>query len=128
MWVKLDDRRAINHKLLTAGIAASGLDVIAMCWSSLHQNDGFISTDDLQLIATMYHCDDWEPLARRLVEVGRWTREGRKKGYRIRDFLDYNPSKADMEERRKKDRERKRQQFRGDVDSAGNPRGRTTEA
>lgn len=123
MWVKLDPKRAINHKILTAGIAASGLDVIAMCWSALHETDGFISCEDLRMLAGMYRCSDMDTMIDALVSVGRWTKDGRRKGYVIRDFLEFNFSKADMEARRKKDRERKRARMRGDTDSARNPDG-----
>lgn len=127
MWVRLDEKRAIHHKLLTAGMAASGLDVTAMCWSSLHENDGFISTDDLRMLAGMYRCDDWEDLAAVLVKVGRWTQDRRRKGYLIKDFLQYNPSRAELEARREYDRMRKKKRYGSGSDSDGNHDGKTAE-
>jgi hypothetical protein len=41
-----------------------------------------------------------------LVETGLWDRT--HGGYRVHDFHEYNPSKAQVEEKRKKDRDRKR--------------------
>lgn len=122
-WLRLDDKRALHPKCRAAGMAASGLDVVAMCWSSHQELDGFISCSDLQMLAEMYWCSDWNDLAARLVEVGRWREDKRKNGYVIRDYLDYNPSHAELEARRKADRERKRSRDGIHTDSARNPSG-----
>lgn len=127
-WVKLDPKRAINHKLLTAGMAANGLDIVAMCWTTLQEDDGFISAKDVEMLAGMYRCEDWQDLVDTLVAVDRWTKDGRRKGYVIRGYLEFNFSKADMEARRKRDRDRKRAHMRGDSDSAGNPGGNGAES
>lgn len=128
MWLKLDPKRAVNHKLRTAGMAANGLDIVAMCWTTLHENDGFISAEDVEMLALMYRCADWEDLVERLLQVGRWTRDGRRKGFQIKDYLEYNFAKADLEARRKRDRDRKRNRFRGDADSVRNPDGSSAES
>lgn len=128
MWVKLDPKRAVNHKMRAAGMAANGLDITAMCWTTLHENDGFISQDDVAMLAAMHHCDDWEELVERLIQVGRWTRDKRRKGFDIKDYLEYNFSKADMESKRKRDRDRKRSRMGFQTDSERNPDGSGTEA
>lgn len=128
MWVRLDPRRAVNHKILTAGIAANGLDVAAMCWSALQEKDGKITVDEVATLARMHGCNDWEGLADTLVRVGRWTLDKRKNTYTIRDFLEYNFSKAQLEERRKRDRIRKHKPSGSDADSVRNPDGSGTAA
>ena len=124
----MDDKRPLSHKLRAAGMAASGLDVTAICWPSHQEDDGFISDADLAMLGVMYECPEWQTLAQRLVDVGRWKRDGRKKGYHIQGFLDFNPSSADIEARRERDRERKRNRLRSGTDSARNPDGSDAES
>lgn len=127
-WVRLDDKRAISSKLRAAGMAATGLDSTAICWSSHQEKDGFISREDVEMLANLYGCSDWESLAKELVKVDRWKWDGRRKGWVIQGFLDYNLSHADLETRRARDRERKRSRLRGDSDSARNPGGTDSES
>lgn len=127
-WVRLDDKRATNHKLRTAGMAARGLDEASICWSSHEENDGFISVADVEMLAGLHRCDDWRDLATTLVDVGRWKVNKRKKGYDIQGFLEFNLSHADLERRRENDRMRKRTRLRGDADSIGNPNGNHADA
>ena len=128
MWVRLDDKRPLDPRVRAAGMAASGLDVTAICWSAHQEDDGFIADVDLEMLALMYGCPEWPDLARRLVEVGRWKRNARKKGYDVQGFLKYNMAKADIEARRERDRKRKRERLRGDVDSTRNPDGSDAES
>jgi hypothetical protein len=127
-WVRLDDKRATNSKLRSAGFAARGLDEAAICWSSHEEDDGFISDDDVEMLASLHHCQDWEGLVQTLVDVGRWKTDRRRRGYVIQGFLEFNPSRADLEARREKDRDRKRSRLRGDTDSARNLHGNQKEA
>lgn len=127
-WVRLDDKMPMSSKLRSAGVPAFGLDVLAICWSAHQEKDGFISDEDLEMFGAMYAYPEWKDLADRLVEVGRWRRDGRKKGYAIQGFLDFNPSHADLEAKRKKDRDRKRTALGTTPDSARNPNGTGTEA
>lgn len=122
-WVRLDDKRAISHKLLTAGFAARGLDEAAICWSAHQENDGFISDKDVTMLGVLHGCDDVDEHARTLVAVDRWARDGRRKGYVIRGFLDFNPSRAELEAKRAADRERKRKRAGVQADSVRNPDG-----
>lgn len=90
--------------------------------------DGFISDNDLAMLGNLHGCTDVTNHAETLVTVGRWTRDGRRKGFKIRGFLDYNPSKSELESKRKADRERKRNRGGGGGDSARNPSGSDSEA
>ena len=122
-WVKLDDKRATNRKLRAAGFAARGLDEAAICWSAHEETDGFISDDDLQMLASLHGCKKTQPLVDALVTHGRWKRDERKGGHWIEGYLEFNPSHADLESARKRDRERKRGRTGGGTDSARNPDG-----
>lgn len=126
-WVRLDDKMPLSPKLRAVGMPAFGLHVLAICWSAHQEDDGKIYDADLDWLAPMYGVTEWRPLADSLVSAAVWARDGRIKGYRIQGFLDYNPSKADLDERRKKDRERKRNRLRGTTDSARNPDGPAAE-
>lgn len=112
-WVKLDDKRALNRKLRAAGFAARGLDEAAICWSAHEESDGFISDADLTMLANLHGCRTFKPLVEALVKVNRWVRWEDPNGYEIVDYLKYNPSRADLEAARERDRKRKR-------DRAGN--------
>lgn len=94
-WVKLIPARALNPKLRRAGLAARGLDEAAMCWSSLHGTDGFMSTASVAMLAAEHGTKAWRPLVDRLVKEERWDEtEG---GWQIRNFLEFNPSAAEWE-------------------------------
>ena len=96
-WVKLDDRSWCHPKLVSAGLAARGLDVAGMCWSSLMQTDGFVRADIISQVSG--HAKNARELADILVRVGRWEVDPRG-GWLIHDFLKYNPSAADQEAKR----------------------------
>ena len=130
-WVRFDDKRSVNGKLRRAGFAARGLDEAAICWSAHEEDDGFISVDDVNMLASMHGCRKVAPVVAKLIEVERWEAMevmGELKGYLIKDFLDYNPSHADLEAQRQRDRERKRKPKGSGTDSGGIPDGSHQEA
>lgn len=122
-WVKLDDKRAMNRKLRRAGFAARGLDEAAICLSAHAETDGFIDLDHLEDLGAMHGCSDVLALAEKLVEVGRWRKDGRRNGWWILNYLEFNPSRAELEDKRRRDRERKRTPAGFHADSNGNPNG-----
>ena len=92
-WAKVDDTLHSHPKAMQAGLPALGLHLLAMSYSAGYLTDGFVP-------------DGWvereqgrtKGLPDRLVEAGMWHRiEG---GYIIHDWLDYNPSKAEVNARR----------------------------
>ena len=104
-WVRLDDKRAVNRKLRAAGFAARGLDEAAICWSAHQESDGFISDADLAGLAALHGCKKPGPLVEALVVNCRWIRHDDLDGYEIVGYLKYNPSHAELEGRRKANRE-----------------------
>lgn len=110
-WVRLDDKRALNAKLLQVGFEGRGLDEAAICWSAHEETDGFINDKNVVLLCQFHGLTDHRKrarLVRSLVVAGRWTRDDNLGGWWINDFLEYNPSHADLELRRQRDRERKK--------------------
>jgi hypothetical protein len=97
-WVKLDDRYATHPKMLRAGPAALALDVAGLCYSAGHGTDGFVPAEALAAAAPFLARAKALAAAAQLVAVGRWVPvEG---GWRIHDYLDYNPSTAERDERK----------------------------
>jgi hypothetical protein len=99
-WFRLEDTFHHHPKVMRAGNGPVGLWVRCGTWSAAYLTDGMVPAD----IAAMYgRTREIETLvATRLwVEV-----DG---GFLMPDYLDYNPSKADVVQRRKADAERKRE-------------------
>ena len=111
-WVRLDDKRAIHPKMMRAGILATGLDTIAICWCALHSSDGFISEAEVEGLWAAYGEQKrgkrgsrvLQECIGKLVEVERWERKTESGGYWIHDFLEYNQSRADQDKQREKTR------------------------
>lgn len=89
-WVKVDDSLAFHPKVLAAGNAAMGLWVRAASWSAANLTDGLIPAD---MIAAL---GGTRPVANRLVKAGLWCSE--PGGFRFHDWLDYQPSAAQVAE------------------------------
>jgi len=102
-WVKLDDNFAGHRKVLAAGLEAAWLHIEGLCYCAQQETDGAI-LDAALVKLTQFSKPKAERLAVRLVEVGLWERNGA--GYVIHDYLEYNPSKKSLDEKRKAARER----------------------
>jgi hypothetical protein len=90
-WVKLDDGFFRHHKVLLAGRDARDLALAALCHASASLSDGYIPAAALRQLAADAQVANARRLAARLVEVGLW--EPAPGGYRIHDYLAYNPSR-----------------------------------
>lgn len=102
-WVRLEDTFPEHPKIDAAGGDAAWLHVCALAYCNRNTTDGFIATARLAQLS-----DRKSParLAARLVEVGLWEVEDG--GWRIHDYLDYQPSKAAVEQDRENARNRMR--------------------
>lgn len=108
-WARLDDGFWSHPKTMRlADVApeAGFLHIRAISYSTRHMTDGFLS--DSALTALMPDASERARATEVLVEEGVWYRDG-DKGYVIHDFLDWNPSRAQIMEKRLRDRERKAQ-------------------
>lgn len=103
-WFKIDDGFHCHPKVLEAGNEAVGLYARCGSWASQQLTNGFVPTS----IALLY---GGRELAAALVDVGMWVPvDG---GWLMHDYLDYNPSKDQVQadraaaaERQKRARER----------------------
>jgi len=111
-WVKIDDQFADHPKIADLGIAAplaGWLHVCALCYCARYLTDGFIPSGQVKRLASFDHLqietggndmfgvmEDVTPerLADALVGVGIWEEDSR--GFRIHDYLDYNPSREQV--------------------------------
>lgn len=94
-WVKVDDQMPRHPKLLSLGrdrLVCQGVWLDGMCYASGYLTDGFIPCAALERGTEKY--------ANKLVSVGLWERvEG---GYRIHDYHEYQPTRIDALELRRK--------------------------
>ena len=113
-WFRLEDTFHSHPKVLRAGNEAVGLFVRCGTYAAQHLTDGFIPED----IANLYGATSTgsrrdgdagkaETLAETLVSTGLWRRV--RGGWKMRDYLEYNPSKqaVDNERRQKAERQKR---------------------
>ena len=86
-WIRLDDQFADHPKVIAAGPLASWLFVCGLTYCARYLTDGFIPAGQVRRLADV---EDVTPLVTRLVTVGLW--ECVDNGYRVHDYLDYQPS------------------------------------
>ena len=89
MWVKIDDGFADHPKVVGLSDKAFRRHITAMCYAARHLTDGHIPPP----IAGS------DKATRELVAAGIWDTNGT--GYSIHDYLAYQPTRDEVEERRK---------------------------
>jgi hypothetical protein len=114
-WLKVDDRFPSHPKVVRAGLGG-WLALCGICYCRAHLTDGFIPREAVPTLApgltrALHH-------AARLVALGLWHEH--PDGYLVHDFLEWNPSRADVLSHRDMERDKKRTQ-RG---QSGDTRGR----
>jgi hypothetical protein len=117
-WLRIDDRVRTHPKIAEAGPAAAWLWFCGVCYCREHLTDGVIHKSVLASLAMNLT----QPVkhAERLVAVGLWHETDNGNGYTVHDFLDWNPSRAEVETARKADLERKRNKHGVPADSERN--------
>ena len=103
-WLKLDDGFAEHDKILPLTDKAFRLHVVGMLACARNLTDGFVS--DSRFISVAATARSTRKHATELEQVGLWQRV--EAGWRVRDYLDYNPSAEKVREERAKTIERKR--------------------
>lgn len=108
-WVKIDDQFSEHPKVIQAGPLASWLYVRSLCYTAKYLTDGFIPQSAAEHLA-MFAGTSPE-LLEKLVECSLWERVNG--GYKIHDYLDYNPTGAQVKAERAAAAERMRQKRDG---------------
>lgn len=133
-WARFDDLYDDNRKIKRAWRqqrAAVGLHAMAVTYCSRHETDGRVDVDWLE--EKLPKDSEREKVLRVLVDVGLFV-EVDDEHYRVKDYLDFNPSKATLDAKRAADAKRKRKSSPhgiqaesernpdgGDTESEGNP-------
>lgn len=123
-WVRYDDLEPNHPKVRALGILrplAHDLAHRIRCHCSAQLTNGRFDAEDVRLEAAHLHLDAYrvagktvtaEQLTDLLVKVGLWDRI--PDGFEVHDYLDFNPSRASVLEKRAKDSERKKHGLRAD--------------
>lgn len=105
-WARVDDSLHAHRKLRRASLEASGAFLLSLSYCAAYLTDGHVDDEFLEEVIPSKRKRDRivaELLERQLFEPN-------GNGYVVHDYLDYNPSRADVERRRQKAAEKKRQQ------------------
>ena len=95
VWVRIDDQVAHHPKFVEAGPVASWLWVCGNCYCNKYLTDGFIPS---VAVPTLGDIKGVEKLVPKLLAARLW--EECKGGYRVHDFLAFNPSAEEVRRKR----------------------------
>jgi hypothetical protein len=109
-WFKGDDKAHCNAKLRAAQLDGVGLHFMATSWCSDEETDGFVPEHMLPSLAAGYSTAAIKKIVLRLTTV----QPGQERpawhiepgGYRINDYLEYNPSHAELHKKREDEKRR----------------------
>lgn len=110
-WLRLDDAMGEHRKtrrlFRKRGLDAFGLHAAALLHSARYLTDGFVDEEfvDETLDAANVRGKGRQAIIAALLECGQW--EPGDAGWWIHDYLDHNPSKAEVEAKREAEREKK---------------------
>lgn len=91
-WVRLDDQFHGHPKVLQAGLTAAGLYARALSYCGSYLTDGYVP--DGWVAAAI--AGERRDTPQRLETAGLWERAEDGRGWRIPDFLEFNPSSEDV--------------------------------
>jgi hypothetical protein len=103
-WVQLDDGFGDHPKVLKVGTTALAVHVWALCYCARHLTEGFVSLEVLTGCPWVSKRSALTRALGRLEGAGLWEREDG--GFRIHDYLKYNPTAAQVLEKRRLKTER----------------------
>ena len=94
-WAKIDDRFYLNPKVMRAGLEGRALYIAGLVHAAGGLTDGLIESDIVTRLALLADVTDVAGAAARLVELRLW--EQTPAGYRIHDYLEYNPTREHIQ-------------------------------
>lgn len=116
-WSRFDDGARKHPKAVIAGNDAWAFWCASVMYCNQYGTDGFVPDAALstELLPVPISKPKAKALAERLCRArthegapSLFTRDEKRKGYIVHDFLDWNPSKSEVDAKRRKDRDRKR--------------------
>lgn len=102
MWAKLDDKFPRHPKVRQCNLEARWLFIIGVCHAAEYLTDGFLRRTDVAGLTSELRRP--KEAIQQLVTAGLWERV--RGGYAIHDFLQYNPSRKQVETERAATRDR----------------------
>lgn len=106
-WLKIDDKLRTHPKWLAIDIYDRAMWIDAAIWSAAYNSDGIIPEHALPQIAfsALIPPDRVDTCVQRLVTAGWWRRRRKADGggWEIANWLEYQPSKAQVERRAETD-------------------------
>lgn len=105
IWFKLSVDFPTHPKVIDAGPDAGWLAVCAIAYCRKYLTDGLMPSS---VVPTLSAVKKPMAVAAKLVEAGLW--EARPNAFLVHDFLDWNPSRADVESKRVRWKDTKRTQ------------------
>ena len=97
-WVRIDEHFADHPKIVQAGPEAMALYVAGLCYCNRFQTDGKIPPSKAR---TLLDLPDVDTTIKRLVTATLWEEQGDGR-FQVHDYLEYQPSKEQVEEERRK--------------------------
>lgn len=113
-WARIDDAIIDHPKVLEAGEDARDLLIVSIIWCNKHLTDGRVPKAALGILSRKKSA---KKNAEALVRVGLWHDEG--DAWQLHDYLDWNPSKKEVEEKRNASAERMRKSRERRANKAG---------
>lgn len=101
-WVKLDDHFTENPKVRPLSDRTFRLYVAGLCHCGSHLTDGVVERRFVSALLERVT----KPMVQELVDAGLWLEYG--KGFAVKDYLKYNPSREQVLAEREAAAERKR--------------------
>lgn len=101
-WLKLDDKFAGNPKITPLSDGAFRLHVAGMLYCAQHETDGRIPPEAVPTLMPKFRRGYLDELISSDRDL--WHRNG--VGYVVHDFTEYNPSRDQLQARRRATRER----------------------
>lgn len=111
-WLRVDDGFTEHPKIRGLSNDAFRLHITGLCYCARNLTDGLISRLALRSVGSNANLSRPGTTARTLVRAGLWHPEA--DGYRIHDYLAYNPAKADVDKERAAARERMQRRRSGE--------------
>jgi hypothetical protein len=97
-WVRLDDQLYANAKVVACPPDAFKLFIMGLTWVSSNLTDGYLPSHIVKFLSSPR---SYLKLSETLVRVGLWDKVSEEDGWRVHNYLTYNPSEQEVKARKK---------------------------
>lgn len=103
-WLRIDDKFARHEKILALSDKAFRLHVAAMCNCADMLTDGRVTVRDVRMLMPIVGATTYKRYVNELISARLWSEHAT--GWKINDYLVYNPSSIRVKEQRRRNAER----------------------